>query len=381
MSTILNALEAWLWTLILNIVFGFFNAMFSLITNFYNLVFPIIADILRINPFGVTTFTSSATGATIDLSGLSSFIEGASEALQFIGVELALLLGLYGMLKASASLIELKRAEHIFVHFLKFGIVIWAITNIYDVVKTLFDVFIGVNDILIDYGSSYMTPSMPASGLTTVSSTLSAAGTDLSNLLSGIDSVEKVTGTGVFVLTTRAGGIATISIAFEHWPLFMLVLVIFIIILIASIFSIFGSVIDICKEMIARLVRFYLHLVLCPLVLPLGLTEGTKQSLRSYFTSLAGVALEWVLSIELILIVGRMLVVIPSAVQGLFTSIIDSVATGMFGSVAAGLAGIITALAAPVVIVGIYSLILNIMKSLMGKLDTIAKGMLSLGGI
>lgn len=374
MQTIFNALEGWLWKTILNLIFGFFNGMFSVITYVYNFIFPIIADILRINPFGTTTFTYSATGATVDLSGLASFIEGASQTLQFIGVELALLLGLYGMLKASASLIELKRAEHIFVHFLKFGIVIWAITNIYSVIETLFNIFIGVNDLLIDYGSGSMVPSW------TMDLGISSAATDLQNILSGIDSVEKVAGAGQFVLRTGTTGASAVYLTAANFPTLILILLIFVIIVIVSIFGIVGSVIDICKEMIARLVRFYLHLVLCPLVLPFGLTEGTKQSLRSYFTSLAGVALEWVLSIELVLIIGKMLAVIPPAIQGLFTSIIDSISSGVFGSDTEYI-GIISALAAPVVVCSVYSLILNIMKSLMGKLDTIAKGMLSLGGI
>ena len=374
MQTIFNALEGWLWKTILNLIFGFFNGMFSVITYVYNFIFPIIADILRINPFGTTTFTYSATGATVDLSGLASFIEGASQTLQFIGVELALLLGLYGMLKASASLIELKRPEHIFVHFLKFGIVIWAITNIYSVIETLFNIFIGVNDLLIDYGSGSMVPSW------TMDLGISSAATDLQNILSGIDSVEKVAGAGQFVLRTGTTGASAVYLTAANFPTLILILLIFVIIVIVSIFGIVGSVIDICKEMIARLVRFYLHLVLCPLVLPFGLTEGTKQSLRSYFTSLAGVALEWVLSIELVLIIGKMLAVIPPAIQGLFTSIIDSISSGVFGSDTEYI-GIISALAAPVVVCSVYSLILNIMKSLMGKLDTIAKGMLSLGGI
>lgn len=368
MTSIIRNIEGWLCYGILNIVFGFFNGLFGLIGAAFDWVMPLMADLLMINPFGSTVFsysTGALNGTIINLTAASDFVETLSQALQFLGIELALLFGIYGMLKASASLVEMKRIEHIFVHFLKFGIVIWAISNIYDIIQTFFDIFLAANSLLLD-GAGFTTTTAITSPGFTIGDVAVATGSDGLKVLN--------------VAATAQGASIGFSIGMAMFPTLCLVLIILLIIVLVSCIKVVTSVFDIAKEMIARIIRFYLHLVLAPVVLPLGLTEGTKNHLRNYFTSLAGVALEWVLSVELLLIIGKLFKVLPPILINIFTELVAHAlnTASLFDEAAMTVIGVVLI---PSLTIGVYSLLLNIMKSLMGKLDTIAKGMLALGGI
>lgn len=371
MDTIIRAFEAWVIKIVLNALFGVYSAIFNMLVAAYNYVIPAIADILMINPFGKTAFTRSGGGVVLDLTSISSFVKTVSGAVEFIGIELVILLGLYGMLKASASLIELKRAEHIFQHFLKMGICIWAVSHIYDIMATFFDIFLGVNNIIVGKGGTIQTGTGYSYDTESVK-----------RLLQGVSSV-KIDKSQVFIEFLNgvdvAGSASTVvTLAIPTVILAIVILIILLILTVISCIKIFASIFDIGKEMIARLVRFYLHLVIAPLVIPCALTESTKQSFRSYFTSFAGVSLEWVLSMELIFIIGRMLAVTPKVLVPWFIDLMSK-SFQTSGQAVAGLH--LSVLFAPCVLYGVYALLLSVLKSLMSKLDSIAKGMLALGGI
>ncbi len=370
MNVILTNLKQALLVWLLELVFGMYSGILSMLNGALNTIFPIIVDILKINPFGSADIyigDTATTAATINLEGMSDIIRGFSETLEFLGIELALLFGIYGMLRTSASLVETKRVEHVFQHFLKFGITVWLVSNIYEIIETIFNIFLGVNDLLLSGGSASYTFSQANYELFSYSQAIEATAVD----------------SGWEIIINNNGIAGTIRFGLTHVGIvvFIVVLIILLIATIGSWFSIFGSAISVLKEMVARVVRFYLHLILCPLVIPFGLTEGTKNHLKNYFTSLAGVALEWVLSLELILIIGKLLTIVPDVVAEIISAILTDILTSWWGSALDTPVVILTAAVSGCALFASYALLLNILKSLMGKLDTIAKGMLALGGI